>query len=297
MINNKKLMVGDNPFQEVSHLSEERVRARGKTLTDPTHAADLVIDSVENGANGFMFTANEVSFSILRELKKRGGTDSLELYALVPDVREFVRLAGTSGGVVGLARNLVGEVVSSANFRAVTNGISGILRTDPVSLLRSYLIFELYRLKAVIGKNANLVSLMLHEVLTDMALAHNMEWLFKGHIDFMKNLGIKPGFETRNFSFLVKKFEEWKIDFSEISIACPFNPIGFQMCPTREEWEAALIRIPEAEVIVFSILAGGYLKLPEAIAYLASLPTIGGLPWGYRRKNKQLRHSNFSRRA
>ena len=162
----------------------------------------------------------------------------------------------------------------------MTNGVRGIVKNDPASLMKSYLLYEVYRLKRIAGKKGKLTSLMLHEVLTDMALAHNMDWLFKTHIDFMKGLGIKPGFETRNFSFLVKKFEEWGIDFNGIAIAAPFNPIGFQMCPSREEWEKALARIPEAEVIAFSILAGGYLKLPEAINYIASLPTIGGVAVG-----------------
>ena len=123
-------------------------------------------------------------------------------------------------------------------------------------------------------------SILLHEVVTDMALALNMEWLIRTHIEFMQGRGIKPGFETRNFAYLVGKFEEWRIDFRKVVIAAPFNPLGFQMCPSRAECEAALARIPEAEVIAFSILAAGYLKLPEAIEYVASLTDLNGLAVG-----------------
>jgi hypothetical protein len=280
------LLIGDNPFQGVSHLSQERIRARGETLTDPSHAAELVITSAENGADGFMFTANETSLSIIRAIGKRRGCNQLQLYALVPDARELVRVAGTAGGVVGLARNLVKEVVFSLNFRALTNGLRGILSTEPSSLLKSYLIYEVFRVKSAADKQATLVSLLLHEVVTDMALALNMDWLFKTHIDFMKSLGIKPGFETRNFSYLVKKFEEWGMDFRGILIATPFNPVGFQMCPSREECEEMLAKIPEAEVIAFSILAGGYLKLPEAIKYVANLPSLKGVAVGVSKKEQ-----------
>jgi hypothetical protein len=286
MSNKRILLVGDNPFHGVSHLSQERAGSRGKALINPEYAAELVITSAENGAEGFMFTVNEMTLSILRVIGKRRDCNQSQLYALVPDAREFVRVAGVAGGVVGLAKNLAKEIVFSLNFRAATNGLRGMARADRASLLKSYLSYEVFRVKSAAGKKATVASLLLHEVVTDMALALNMDWLFKTHIDFMKSLGIKPGFETRNFSYLVKKFEEWGIGFRGITIAAPFNPIGFQMCPSREEWEETLVEIPEAEVIAFSILAGGYLKLPEAIEYVANLPTIRGVAVGVSKKEQ-----------
>lgn len=280
MSSEKILLVGDNPFHGISHLSQERAASRGEILGEPSHAAELVIASIDNGADGFMFTVSETTLSILRLTNKRKSCEQVQLYAIAPYAYEFVRLAVLSGGVPGLVKNLAKEIVLSANLKAVTNGLRGILRTDPGSLLKSYLIYEVFRVRSAMGKQATLVSLLLHELITDMALALNMDWLFKTHIDFMRSLGIKPGFETRNFSYLVNKFGDWGIDLRGTVIAAPFNSVGFQMCPSREEWEEALARIPEAEVIVFSILASGYLKLPEAVEYIASLPNLKGVAVG-----------------
>src|SRR4030042_3920911 len=116
---------------------------------------------------------------------------------------------------------MVKEMVLSMNFKAVYNGIKGVVRTDPASLFKSYLISDVYRLRSAVGNKAILSSLLLHEVLTDIALALDMDWLFKTHIDFLTELKIRPGFETRNFSYLVKKFKEWGIDFNEITIVAP----------------------------------------------------------------------------
>jgi uncharacterized protein (DUF486 family) len=96
----------------------------------------------------------------------------------------------------------------------------------------------------------------------------------------MLELGIKPGFETRNFAYLVNKFKEWNIDFSEITIATPFNKIGFQMNPSRTECEKALAQVPESNVIAMSVLAAGYLKLPEAIEYIRGLTNLKGVVIG-----------------
>ena len=121
---------------------------------------------------------------------------------------------------------------------------------------------------------------MLHEIVTDMGLALNLRWLFSLYIDFMLDLGIKPGFETRNFAFLVKKFKEWNIDFREVMIAAPFNEVGFQMTPSKVECEQALTSLPEPNVVAISILASGYLNLSEAAKYIKSLPNLKGFAVG-----------------
>ncbi len=280
-MNSKKLLlVGDNPFHGISHLSQERATSRGNDLTHPSYAADLVRKSLENGADGFMFTVSETTLSILRIISQGEGRNRPQLYAIVPYAYEFVRLAVLAGGVPGLAMKLAQQIAFSGNWKAIVNGLRGVIGTDPASLLRSYILYEASRLKSSAGKKATLASILLHEVVTDMALALNIDWLFRTHIEFMLDCRIKPGFETRNFAYLVKKFEEWGIDFRKVVIAAPFNPLGFQMCPSRDECEEALTRTPEAEVIAFSILAAGYLKLPEAIEYIANLPNLSGLAVG-----------------
>ncbi len=280
MSSEKTLLVGDNPFQGVSHLSQERAMSRGKDIADPNHAAELIIASVENGADGFMFTLNRKTLSILQVLNSRKASNQLQLYALIPDVNEFIITVAFSGGVLGLARNLAKEIVFSRNWRAVLSGLKGGTTGDPAALLRSYLFYEVCRLRSTAGRGAPLVSLLLHETVCDMALALKMDWLFREHIDFAKSLGIKPGFETRNLPYLVRTFEEWGISPRGIVVAAPFNRMGFQMCPSREQSEEALTRIPEAEVIAFSILAAGYLGLHQALEYLANVPHLKGVAVG-----------------
>jgi hypothetical protein len=280
------LLVGDNPFHGVSHLSQERTVARGNDVTDPGNAAKLVTTSLDNGASGFMFTVSETTLSILRTIGKKGEYNQIKLYALVPYPYQLVRSASAAGGVLGLARNMALEIIMSGSLKAITNGFKGVIRNAPNHLLESYLVYELLRLNRYVNERANLVSLLLHELVTDMALALDMDFLFKTHISLMRNLGVKPGFETRNFAYLVKKFEDWRIDSSGLVIAAPFNPLGFQMSPSREECERALEKIPQAQVIAFSTLAAGYVKLTEAVEYVTNLPNISGVAVGVSRREQ-----------
>jgi len=281
MSNERKrmLLVGDNPFHGISHLSQERARVRGDAITHAEYAAKLVMTSLENGANGFMFSVSDITLSILRVIRETGRSGHLKLYALAPYAYEYVRLA-TQIGVPGLAKNFAKQIAVSGNVRAIALGLKGVVRTDPMALLKTYLVYEISRIKLSAGKQASLCSILLHEIITDMAIALNLDWLFKSYVDFMLELGIKPGFETRNFAYLVNKFREWNIDFREILIATPFNKVGFQMNPSRTECEKALANLPEPNIIAMSILAAGYLKPSEAVDYIQSLPNMNSVVVG-----------------
>jgi len=274
------LLVGDNPFHGISHLSQERARVRGDALACPEHAANLVLTSVENGANGFMFSVSDTTLSILRVMRDRGEIERLGLYAIVPYAYGYIRLANQVGGVPGLAKKVAKEIVTSGNLRAVALGLKGVINADPVSVMKTYLTYEVSRIRSSAGKKANLRSVLLHEVVTDLALALNLDWLFRSYVDFVLKIGVTPGFNTGNFAYLGQKFKEWSIDLRKITIAAPFNKAGFQMIPSRIECEKALESLPEPIVIAISIMAAGYLKPSEAIEYVATLPNIEGVAVG-----------------
>jgi hypothetical protein len=99
-------------------------------------------------------------------------------------------------------------------------------------------------------------------------------------------MGMNPGFETRNFAYLVHKFKEWHIDFRDCVIATPFNKAGFQMNPSQAECEEALGSIADSKVIAMSVLAAGYIKPVDAFEYLRSLTNIAGVVVGVSKESQ-----------
>jgi hypothetical protein len=278
--NSKALLIGDNPFHGISHLSQERSRERTEDPTNPEFAANLVCSSLDNGANGFMFSVSETTLSILRKLSDRGRISSLSLYAIVPYAYEYVRLASQYGGLPGLARKVSWEILASRRIGAAVSGLRGILFGDLESLMKAYLTYELSRIEKVIGKKSRVRSILLHEVITDMALALDLDWLFQAYVKFLTDKRVIPGFNTCNFTYLVHKLRMWGLDLSKVLIAAPFNKVGFQMCPSKLACENALGSLPEPIVIAISVLAAGYLRLPEAAEYIGSLPNVKGVAVG-----------------
>ncbi len=274
------LLVGDNPFHGVSHLSQERARQRGDEITLPEKASRLVMTALDSGADGFMFSVSDTTLSILQHIFRSEDGERPELYPLVPYAYEYVRLATQAGGISGLGRRFARQLLSSFNFKAIAMGLKGAIRMDPAPLLEAYLGYEIQRLRASTDGKGNIRSIFLHEMITDMGLALNLEWLFKSYVDFLEGLRIRPGVETRNFAYLVDRFQEWNLDPEKALIATPFNRLGFQMNPSREPCERALGQMGARNVIAMSVLASGYLKPAEAAAYIKKLPNLTGIVVG-----------------
>jgi len=276
----KLLLVGDNPFHNISHLSQERARERTENPGDPKYATSLIMTALDNGANGCTFSISETTLAILKELKEHNAINRLGLYPVVPYAFDYVRLATQLGGIPGLAKKVGKDIITSRNLTAMWSGVRGILTTEPEAILKTYLSYEISRVKSAAGKNANVSSVLLHQLITDMALALDLDWVFKAYVDYLDSKKVTAGFNTGNFSFLVNKLVEWDIDIDKVLIAAPFNKLGFQVTPSIEECEKALHLFSEPSVIAISILAAGYVSPKEAAEYITALPNIKGVAVG-----------------
>ena len=127
----KLLIVGDNPFQGISHLSQERARTRSEAVISPAdQSADIILAAHKNGADGFSFSVGEATLSILQTLREREKIDQIKLYAMVPYAFEYVRIA-TQTGTPGLVKRFAKQVTLSGETRAVSEGFWSAVRVNP----------------------------------------------------------------------------------------------------------------------------------------------------------------------
>jgi len=252
---------------------------------------------VENGANGFMFSVSDTTLSILKILNENEVVEHLDLYGIVPYAYEYVRMASQKGGVPGLAKTIAKEILFSGNFGAVASGLNGVVRAKPIPLMKAYLTYEIYRVRRSAGEKAELESVLLHQLITDLCLGLGLDWVFKFYTEFLLKRGITPGFNTGNFALLVKKLKEWDINLEDVVIAAPFNKVGFQMVPSKVECEKALASLPKPNVLAISILAAGYLKPEEAADYIVGLPNIKGVAVGVSKEKHAIETFKLLREA
>jgi hypothetical protein len=286
------LLVGDNPFLNISHLSQQKARERVDNPGDPVFASKLLRLSLENGANGFTFSVCDSNLSIISKLNLEGLDRGLGLYPVVPYAFEYVQKATQRGGISGLVKKLGWDMAKSGNVESLIYGFSTAVTANPVSLMKAYLGYELSRLESFSNEKVSLECVLLHQLVTDLALALNMDWLFKEYISFLSRKKITPGFNTGNLVYLINKFNEWEIDLNRILLLAPFNKVGFQMIPSAKECEEALDSLPTPTVIAMSVLAAGFSAPKDAVEYIAKLPKIKGVAIGVS-KEKQA-HETFS---
>jgi uncharacterized protein (DUF486 family) len=198
---------------------------------------------------------------------------------MVPYAFEYVRVA-TQTGTPGLVKKFAKQVTLSGDTKAILEGLWSVARMNPKGFIRTYLSYELSRIRSSSGKQAQLVSVVLNEVVADMGLALGFDWLFRSFISYLSKRGITPGFNTRNFPYLVRKFDEWGIELDETLIVTPFNKVGFQMNPSIRRCEETLANMSSPVVLAISVLAAGYYKPSMVVDYLASLSNLKGLVVG-----------------
>jgi hypothetical protein len=161
--------------------------------------------------------------------------------------------------------------------------------------MKAYLGYELSRLDSVVNKKVRLESVLLHQLVTDLALALNLDWLFKDYINYLSRKKITFGFNTGNFVYLIKKFDEWKIDLSKVLILAPFYKVGFQMMPSIEKCEQALGEIPSPVVVAMSVLAAGVVKPRTQPIILLVCQTSKELLLEFQRQNMQKKPLRYLR--
>lgn len=276
----KTLLIGDNAFIGVSHLSQERARERVERL-DVQSIVHVIAAALSHGASGYTFSTHPVNLEILAALREYGSIDhQFDLYPVLPYAQGSVRLANERG-MTGLLNEVLSKLSLSEKAKVLLEGGLSAVKLDYFGMLATYIDAELTRFLKLKPKNASVRGVLLHEVLTDLCLGLQGSHLLDAFADHVREkYQVKPGFVTYNLPKFVNLFQDAGVSLKDVLIMTPFNSIGFQMSPSRESCETCLSNLSEGEVIAMSIMAGGFLKLDGAVDYIRTLRSLSGVAVG-----------------
>ena len=276
MLNNfipDKIILGHNQFFGTDHMSAERGAERAGYFSKIENVIHIIRFAYENGAKGLMLSTHDNTKLIINELVKDDELkNNLNIYVLLPYMAKYVRMANERGMV-----NMVGEILGEATWKErigiMSSGGMGVLKKDISGMLKALIDIELLPFKKV-----NMKAVFLHNALSDMVAGlkfDDIAHLFESHIT--EKYQVLPAFCTMNSPLLTNFLSEAGI--ANPLLMAPFNPIGFQMNPTREEAEKILRAIP-CRMIAMSTLAAGYIKPRESYNYIAGLKKINSVVVG-----------------
>ncbi len=278
-----RLLLGDNPLIGVDHLSQERARERlGRLNTG--RIVEVIETAFANGAQGFLFSTHPTIYDALKQMKQCGNDTAFGIYPLLPYAQTYVRIA-TEKGMLGLAQEILSKLTWKAKAKMITAGLS-LATADPSAVLRAYIDAELDILNRNVPAAATLKCVLLHEIITDLATSFRTTELIKNYVwHILDEYHVKPGFATRNLTKFVSYAKEIGLNLDQIVILTPFNKVGFQMNPSREECERSLEGLQGSNVIAMSILASGYLGLEDAVEYIKQQESIRSVVVGVSTKD------------
>jgi len=261
-LNKKEILLGDNSFFGIDHLSQERARQRMQVINTFSKITDVMEYVSSFGVKGFVVSAHPHMKELIKHMEENTSIlQKYEFYPILPYAQGYVAKV-TEKGIM----NTINEVLSQGNIQTrikiILKGSTSFLKKDFEKLFQTFIDVELLPFYQVKKK-----AIFLHNVITDLAVSLNMKKIIQSFTDHVeKQYGVKPGLVTLNFPKTVNALKNWNIESPIIMTS--FNPIGYQMNPSKDDCENFL---SEANVIAMNILAGGFLKPKESFEYISKL--------------------------
>jgi len=262
-LNKKEILLGDNPFFGIDHLSQERARERMKIITGFDKITEIMEYVYSMGVKGFVVSTHPELKLLVEHMKKNTDLlDKMEFYPIMPYVQGYVAKV-TEKGTVGAMNEIFSGISTKNKFKVLMKGSVGYLKKDVDRLVESFIDIELDSIK-----NVNIKTIFLHDVITDLCIGLDLKNVMTTFLDYVKaSHKTDVGLVTKNFPLLIKKLEQWNIEPPRIMTS--FNPIGFQMNPSKQECEKTSGNFKN--IIAMNTLAGGFVKPEEASKYISKL--------------------------
>jgi len=263
MLNSKKeILLGDNPFFGIDHMSQERARKRMKEMNTFKKITD-VMDYVSNfGVKGFVVSTHPQMKDLIKHMQANTNIlEKYEFYPILPYAQGYVSKV-TEKGIMRTMNDVLSQGTIQTRLKIILRGTTGMIKKDFEKLFQTFIDIELLPLEPAKKK-----TIFLHNVVTDLAISLGMKKIILGFFDHIeKQYDLKPGLVTLNFPKTVSTLEKWGIETPEIMTS--FNPIGYQMNPSKQECENYTSK---ANITAMNVLAGGFLKPKESFDYISKL--------------------------
>jgi hypothetical protein len=266
----KQVILGDNQFFGINHMSEEKARAQAIKFQDTSAIIEAIDIAYDEGIRVFMCTTHERVADICDHVRVNPERyrDFL-FYPCMPYAHKYAN-AVTEKGMVGALKSFLPEenIIS-----ALIGGAMSVARKDIEGLAALLIDAEM---KMFRGLQTPVI--FLQNVVTDLVLGLGMKdafVIFAEHV--RRRYNAEPGFITMNAPLLLDALEECGIDNP---IVCSnVNKIGFRMSGGVERYEA-IIATRRFRPIAMSVLASGAIPADEAIDYVCSQPKIESIVFG-----------------
>jgi hypothetical protein len=265
-----RVLIGDNQFFGINHMSEERARAQAMRFQHVSAIIEVLDAAYAEGVKTFMCTTHERVAEVCDYFRaNRGRYPDYRFYPCMPYAHKYAN-AATEHGVVGAIRSFLPE--ENALGALLSGGIS-LARKDIEGLAALLIDAEM---KMFAGLDTPVI--LLQNVATDFLLGLGFDAAFRIFADHVRErYRAEPGFITMNAPRLLRVLQ--KAGIADPIICTNFNKVGFRMCGGVAAYEE-LMTGGNCRLIAMSVFASGALPARQALEYVCSFRHIRSIVFG-----------------
>jgi hypothetical protein len=269
IISMEKVLLGDNQFFAVSHLSDERSRAQSIRFKDNEAIIRVIDQAVELGIKTFMCTTHDRIAGICDHIRKNPEKyKGFKIYPCMPYAHKYAN-AVTELGIIGTIK----QYVPGNIFSTFTKGGVAYLSKDFIKLIEIFIDAEMKMFKGI-----DTPVIFIQNVIVDLVLGLRMWDIFAEYDKYIrKKYKAEPGYITMNMPALLDALNS--VGIENPIICSSVNKAGFRMSGGKMVYEKYL-REKQFRPVAMQVLAAGALKPKEAIGYLGNFPKIESVLFG-----------------
>lgn len=265
----EKVLLGDNQFFAVSHLSDEKSRAQSIRFKDDESIIRVLDQSISLDINTFMCTTHDRIGNICEHIRNNpSGYKKFKIFPCMPYAHKYAN-AVTELGIMGTVK----QYVPGNIFGTFAKGGFAFLSKDFIQLMEIFIDAEMKMFKGI-----STPVIFIQNVLVDMILGLKMYEIFAEYDSYIrKKYNAEPGYITMNLPSLLDALNS--IGINNPIICTSINKIGFRMSGGKDIYEKYLNE-KEFRPIAMQVLAAGALRPKEAIEYLGKFSRIKSVLFG-----------------
>lgn len=263
-----KIILGDNQFFGINHKSQEKAEELLRRFSKLENIIEVYENAFDCGINAIMLNSNQRAHDIcdyFRENKNK--YPELSWYPSVPYAHKYADMVNELGILPAINETLIkGDSVAGV-FSILAKGGAALFGKDAMKMMEMLIDVE-YKM----FRGLNVKVFFLQNIFTDLILGYNVREAFEHFCDYVrKKYHVIPGFITLNMPYLKRKLEEWGID--GVVICSSINKIGFNMYPSREEYEKVIAANDSSkyQLMAMNPLASGSISPRESFDYINGL--------------------------
>lgn len=265
-----RLLLGDNQFFGINHMSEEKARAQAIRFQDTQAIIDVIDIAYDNGIRTLMCTTHERIAEVCDHVRANPDRYAdYRFYPCMPYAHKYAN-AVTDHGMLGALKQFLPE---EGLLNAALRGGKSFVKKDIEGIITLLVDAEM---KMFQGLNTPVI--FLQNVVVDLMLGLGFDEafvIFDRHV--RERYGAEPAYITMNLPMLLDTLD--RVGIENPIVCANINEIGFRMSGGIEAYEAALRERPFRPVAM-SVFASGAIPPRRALEWIHDHANVEAIVFG-----------------